>query len=423
MASWLKKYGLAALMALGGKNVQAQDGLTPTQDENKTKETTLVVPQTPENRDSTYTLQPKNNINNSEESSAKQRPLIDISKTDKMSRVWLKTKEGKQALNNYCDAIMAVMPGTELPALTSDDVYALKAMCKISAKEKCIGMFPNSTLEYDAEDLLTMQPDMAEKLDSCSKNYVKPERMPWGDCAQAVKNYMGLTGLVDKNDMDAIASAYQLIDYFRNSENFELRKLKNEQDVYKVRPGAFMVMDKGETPHGHTLLAIDMKDNQEAQYTNEYGEIYDYSPIGQRADKESPNIKLQRGNGKKYGAPYGGFTILTKIGDRTFNKELVNEAKEKQIAEFRSTSIAKEDAVPLFKAPTPTELLKRWTDKTAEIQTEHNGELSYVAYPKFRWLANGVKSYHHKFKKGGNRSFRSSARNFAHKRGSKGGRT
>ena len=425
MASWLKKYGLAALMMLGGKNVQAQEGGAPLSTDNDVKAAANVTTPIVENADSTYVLQPSEDIkqtNSNEE--IKKRPTIDVSIVDKLGQVWLKTKEGKQAINNYIDAVMAVMPEAQLPVLTSDDVYALKAMCKISADEKCIGMFPNSSLEYDAQDLLTMQPDMVEKLDSCSRNYVKPERMPWGDCAQAVKNYMGLTGLVDKDDMEKIASAYQLIDYFRNSENFELRKLKNAEDVYKVRPGTFMVLDKGETPHGHTLLAIDMKDNQEAQYTNEYGEIYDYSPIGQRADKESPNIKLQRGNGKKYGAPYGGFTILTKIGDRTFNKELVNEAKEEQIAEFRSTFIAKEDAVPLLKAPTPTQLLKRWADKKAELQEEQEGELSYVAHPKFRWLANGVKSYHHKYKRGGrrSRSYRSGTSRLAQKRSSRGGR-
>lgn len=422
MASWLKKYGLAALMAFGGKNAQAQDDLAPVQDDMKTPLTTHIVPEDMKNNDSTYILNPKEDVKSSEELTVKQRPTIDVSKVDKLGKVWLKTNEGQQALTNYYNAVKTVMPEAYLPILTSDDIYALKAMCKISSDEKCIGMFPNSTLEYDAGDLLTMQPDMAEKLDSCSKNYVKPDRMPWGDCAQAVKHYMCVAGLADKNDMEKIASAYQLIDYFRNSENFELRKLKNPNDVYKTRPGIFMVLDKGQTPHGHTFLAIDIGKKDEI-YVDENGETITYNPVGQRADKESPNINLQRRDGKKYGAPYTGITILTKISDATFNKELVNEEREEQIIAFRNTSIAKPDAIPTLKAPTPTQLLKRWTDKTAEMQMENNKKLGYVKHTPFRWLANGVKSYHHKVK-GGRRSFRSSARNFAHKRSFKrGGRS
>lgn len=398
MASWIKKYGLALTMALFGKNAQAQEGLAPLPDSNVTPQTEKAVMPSAAKSDSVYVLPARKNVlqTDSVASKYKKRPTFDLSKVDKLGKVWLKTEEGKQALNDYYDALTSVMLEAKMPVLTSDDVGALMAMCKIPAEEKVIGMFPNSTLEYDAEDLLGMKPDyMAEKIDSVSKKYVKPDSWDWGDCARAVKNCMSLAGLTIEADMEKIGSAYQLIDYFRNSENFELRELENPNDVYKIRPGIFTVLDRGETQHGHTFLAIDMGKADEV-YVNAYGEAYTFEPVGQRCDKKSENISLKRKNGQKYGAPYVGITKLTQIGDKTFYSELVNEAREEQISKFRSTSIAKENAVPIFESPTPTQLLQRWTRKKAELQTEHNGELSYAEHTPFRWLPKGIYSYRHK---------------------------
>ena len=400
MASWIKKYGLALTMALFGKNVQAQEGLAPLPDNNVTPQTEKAIMPSTEKSGSVYVLQSRKNVlqTDSVASKYKKRPTFDLSRVDnKLCKVWLKTEEGKQALNDYYDALTSVMPEAELPVLTSDDVGALMAMCKIPAEEKVIGMFPNSTLEYDAEDLLEMKPDMTVKLDSVSKKYVKPDSWQWVDCARAVKNCMSLVGLTVKSDMEKIGSAYQLIDYFRNSENFELRKLENSEDVYEIRPGTFVVFNRGETEHGHTFLATDM-DKEDEVYVDVHGKTYKYKPVGQICDKKSPNISLRR-RGKKYGQAHVGATILTQIGDKTFNRELVNEAREEQISKFRSTFIAKENGVPNFEAPTPTQLLQRWTSKKAELQTENNGELSYVEHAPFRWLTKGINSCRHQYKK------------------------
>ena len=401
MASWIKKYGLALTMALFGKNAQAQEGLAPLPDSNVTPQTEKSVMPSAAKSDSVYVLQARKNVlqTDSVASKYKKRPTFDLSKVDKLGKVWLKTEEGKQALNDYCDALTSVMPEAKLPVLTSDDVGALMAMCKIPAEEKVIGMFSNSTLEYDAEDLLGMKPDMAEEIDSVSKPYVKPESWQWGDCAQAVKDYLLQSGLVDRKDMWSIASAYQLIKYLGDSPNFELRKLKNYGDVYKVPAGMVMVLDKGRTKHGHTLLTIQMEEKQPEEYINEYGESFLFEPIGQRADKESENINKTRKDGKRYGDFYIAPTIFTTISNRTWNREIISKEIEKQITDFRSTAIAHDSAMPAIKIPTPMQILKCWTDMKAEMQASENGELKYAEFTKSHWLTNGIYSYHHRYKK------------------------
>ena len=390
-----KTWATSLIFLLGGKNVQAQNSALPTDSLSQKTPVETKVSALPSDATLDKSTSMEQNAQK-ETDSIIERPKFNITTNDRFCKVWLKTAEGKKALNAYCDALTSLMPKASLPTLDTEAVQGLMALSQISGKGVEIGYFPQSDLAYDAEDLLGLKPDMADEITKAAKQSLKPSSWPSGNCLQGWKNVVALNGLEPRDaELFGLSDAYECVDYLKNATNLCERALKNGwRDTDKLPAGSGGVCEKGSTRSGHIWWATKKGGIPNAVFTNEYGEKIEYEKSGESSDKqyEKSNTTGNRGRtGQKYGQPYGVFTNKTELGQLTVNKELVNKDKQEQIENFRQLSFTLPTAEPEFVAPTPQRLVQIYTKIEAQLLAEHNnikedGTLQYAENKEFSWL-------------------------------------
>lgn len=412
-----KTWATSLLFLLGGKNVQAQNSALPTDSLSQKTPVETKVSALPS--DTILNKSPSRGLNvQNETDSIIERPKFNITTNDHFCKVWLKTTEGKKAINAYCDALTTLMPKASLPTLDTEAVHGLMALSKIGNSGVEVGYFSQSNLAYDAEDLLGLKPDMADEITKAAKQSLKPASWRSGNCLQGWKNVVALNGLEPRDaELFGLSDAYQCVDYLDDATNLCKRVVQNSwHDTDKFPAGAGGVCERGSTRSGHIWWATKNDGVSNAVYINKYGERTEYEKSGESSDKqyEKSNTTGNRGrSGQKYGQPYVVLTNKTKMGVRTFSRELVNKDKQEQIENFRHLSIALPTAEPEFVAPTPQRLVQIYTEIKAQLLAEHNnikedGTLQYAKNEKFSWLK--ISPYK---KKGGHRVRRG---NFQQKR-------
>ncbi len=390
-----KTWTTSLIFLLGGKNVQAQNSALPTDSLSQKTPVEAKVFALPS--DTILDKSPSRELNvQNETDSIIERPKFNITTNDYLCKVWLKTAEGKKALNAYCDALTSLMSEASLPTLDTEAVQGLMALSQIGNKGVEVGYFPQSNLAYDAEDLLGLKPDMADEITKAAKQSLKPASWRSGNCLQGWKNAVSGIGFADPNDvLFKFSDAYMCVDYLKNAPNLCERALQNGwKDTDKLPAGTGGVCERGNTRSGHIWWAIKKDGVPNAVFVNKYGEKTEYEKSGESSDKqyEKSNTTGKRGRtGQKYGQPYVVLTKKTTMGLGTFNRELVNKDKQKQIEEFRQLSVTLPDAMPKFVAPTPQRLVQIFTEIKGQLLAEHNninvdGTLQYAKNEKFSWL-------------------------------------
>ncbi len=309
-----------------------------------------------------------------------------ISRKDIAARTWLKTKEGKQALKAYQDALATFGDSVQCDMSSSEEVVSLMALSKMDLSMASIG---DTDYTFDAEDLLGVTSDsMAIEIAKEAPKWITPSGVSGGYCAHATKGLVYKLGVADGFIPIDMENACEVALPENDSPNFVTVQVDwNNTD--KIPDGAICVAGKERegflaTKSGHIWTSV-ATDSRQVKTCVVRGEEVSYVAHHDVCDKNyNANLTGKRGSsGQWYGeVVYANFTAGSQVSFVTLCKKCIYDLKK----EYRENSAVLQNSADLkdfhFNI-TPTMILKQAVSNKEEAFVKYNrlqedGSYQYV---------------------------------------------
>jgi len=250
---------------------------------------------------------------------------VDISELSARSKTWTKIDSVQQAIIDYCDARRS-FNRTDTVKLSDEDVLYLRMI--MGKMDLHVGSFTNMGLEqnlqYNARDLIGIKTgDFSRQVADEAKQYMKPRNAPGGECLKFVKHVLAINGEISPAFLN-FGSAYQTISYFKNCDNFVMRKTK-WVDTNKYPKGSIGVCQRGPGAVNAHIWIADEQDSTKIATCQHEDSVLQFSPTIQLSDvKYGYNPDGHRGRNGHYGAPYVVLRNDDTVSMYTAWRELMN---------------------------------------------------------------------------------------------------